>query len=192
MSKPSQLAKPSYLGLLNAIAVAEGGAARYFDAWAAATTSDEVRAVIGTIGLREAEHSLAFAKRIDELGFAVRRPASDDVQEKVAIAGSDRSDLEKFQRLALGEQMPDGPDVFDGMLADSTIDPQTGGLLGRYICEERDSGRLLRSCRSQLEAASAGAASPDQGDRLAALESKIDSLCSVVEELSARTNGASV
>ena len=30
------------------------------------------------------------------------------------------------------------------VLADKSIDPQTGALLGRFIAEERDSGRILR------------------------------------------------
>lgn len=186
--------KPSYLGLLNAIAVAEGNAARYFEAWAATTPSDEVRAVVHTVCLREAEHHLAFAKRIDELGFSVRPSGGDDTDEKVAIAGSDRSDLEKFRLLKTGEPEGDGPDVFDSMLQDRTIDPQTGGLLGRYIAEERDSGRRLRNCRALLEAAEAGGAGGSSGaaagdDRLATLEAKIDAICSVVEELRARANG---
>jgi hypothetical protein len=44
------------------------------------------------------------------------------------------------------------PDIFDRFFTDHSIDIQTGALLGRYICEERDSGRLLRSCYEQLKA----------------------------------------
>ena len=36
---------------------------------------------------------------------------------------------------------PGDPDIFSGFFTDSTIDIQTGALLGRYICEERDTGR---------------------------------------------------
>ena len=63
--------KPSYLGLLNAVAVAARQAAEYLECWAETTTNPDVRATLRTIALREAEHGVAFAKRIDELGYAV-------------------------------------------------------------------------------------------------------------------------
>ena len=36
-------------------------------------------------------------------------------------------------------------DQFARFFEDTTIDPQTGELLGRYIAEERDTGRRPRS-----------------------------------------------
>ena len=47
----------------------------------------------------------------------------------------------------------DEPDIFDGVFRNHSIDIRTGELLGRYIAEERDSGRLLRSCYEQLKKA---------------------------------------
>lgn len=149
--------KPSYLGLLNAISNAEGEAHCYLTAWAEATRRDDVRAVIETVALREGEHGLAFAKRMCELGFGVMKREDPKAAERMAIACSATlSDLEKFEQLGLGEPEVEGrPDIFAGMFADSTIDIQTGALLGRYIAEERDSGRLLRACRSALESEAA-------------------------------------
>ncbi len=151
--------KPSYLGLLNAISNAEGEAECYLDAWAAATCRDDVRAVIATVALREGEHAKAFAKRVCELGFAVQRREDGKGAARLAIAGSTTlSDLEKFQQLDVGSPAADGkPDIFAGMFGDSTIDIQTGALLGRYIAEERDSGRMLAGCRAALEAECAAA-----------------------------------
>ena len=60
--------KPSYIGLLNAIAVGETQAECYLSAWAGTTPDDAVRQVLTTIALREGEHASAFAKRINELG----------------------------------------------------------------------------------------------------------------------------
>ena len=37
------------------------------------------------------------------------------------------------------------------ILADTTIDPQTGALLGRFIAEERDTGRRLKACYQALK-----------------------------------------
>ncbi len=139
---------PSYLGLLNAIAVAEAEAEIYLDRWAEATESDGVRQVIHTVALREGEHAKAFEKRICELGFELRTRDPDPV--KVEIAGStELSDRQKFEALNLGNE-PDSPDVFSHMFDDPSIDIHTGGLLGRYIAEERDSGRMLRACYIEL------------------------------------------
>ena len=180
--------KPSYLGLLNAIAVAEGAAEEYLRCWAATTTNDEVRAVISTVAIREGEHAKAFEKRICELGYGLRSKPADP--EPLEVAGStDLSDREKFEKLRLGGEPADGPDVFAGMFADSTIDIQTGALLGRYIAEERDSGRLLRSCYQQLcraEEAGPDSASGDDGG-LAALSDRLDRIEACLAELAQRS-----
>ena len=39
------------------------------------------------------------------------------------------------------------------MFENKDLDPVTGGLLGRYIAEERDTGRLLTGCYGALCAA---------------------------------------
>ncbi len=165
--------KPSYLGLLNAIAVAEGEAERYLDRWAATTARDDVRGVIATVALREGEHAKAFEKRICELGYDIRPKADDPA--KMEIAGStELSDREKFEKLGVGSAPPEGPDVFAGMFADPSIDIQTGGLLGRYIAEERDSGRLLRSCYEQLCAEEAGPVESAPTTDLDAITARLD------------------
>jgi hypothetical protein len=178
--------KPSYLGLLNAIAVAESNAHEYLHAWIDVTPSAEVCAVLRTVAAREGEHGMSFAKRINELGFEVRRADDADHARKLEIAGSDRSDLEKMKALGLHRiDTGDRPDIFDNFFRDHSIDIRTAELLGRYIAEERDSGRLLRRCYEQLKAAakSGGAAHDGDGDRLTVLEDKIDTVCRAVEEL---------
>ena len=37
---------------------------------------------------------------------------------------------------------PDAPDPFASMFASPDIDPVTGALFGRFIAEEKDSGRM--------------------------------------------------
>jgi hypothetical protein len=155
--------KPSYLGLLNAISLGESEAGCYFAAWAAVTKDDAVRKVLTTVGLRESEHGMAFAKRMCELGYEVLPREGGEVEAKMAIASSTTlSDREKFEKLGLGRPVPDRVenDVFTRMLQDTTIDIQTGALLGRYIAEERDSGRMLAGCYGHLCAQGNGAVSP--------------------------------
>jgi len=144
--------KPSYLGLLNAISVGESQAGCYLAEWAKVTPSDDVRAVITTIALRESEHGMAFAKRIDELGFAVQDRPDPKQAERMIIAGSKAlTDKEKFEALGLGTRPINGTsDIFDGFFENKDLDPVTGGLLGRYVAEERDSGRKFADCYAIL------------------------------------------
>ncbi len=143
--------KPSYLGLLNAVALAESRAYRYLTEWAGVTGDPEVRRVLLTVAAREGEHGMSFARRINELGFEVRPKPDDKEAENLEVVRSDRSDLEKMEALGLDRlDTGDQPDIFDGFFSDHSIDIRTGELLGRYIAEERDSARLLRACYEQL------------------------------------------
>ena len=169
--------KPSYLGLLNSIANAEAAAECYLDAWAAVTPSDDVRQIIATVALREGEHGKAFAKRMCELGFNVSPRSDGQADERIQIAGSSTlSDREKFEKLGLARPSDTSkPDIFAGMFADASMDIQTTALMGRYVAEERDSGRMLLACYEQLsceeaEGNSTMAANGSVEDRLARIE----------------------
>jgi rubrerythrin len=176
--------KPSYLGLLNAIAVAEAQAHEYLHVWAEATPSDDVRKVLLTVAAREGEHGMSFARRINELGYEVRCKDDSGLTKAMEIVKSDCSDLEKMKALKLNKlDTGDKPDIFDGLFKDHSIDIRTGELLGRYIAEERDTARLLRSCYDQLVAASKSKSAPPAPDSLESLEAKVDTLCRAVEEL---------
>jgi rubrerythrin len=187
--------KPSYLGLLNALSLAESNAHCYLTEWAQRITDPDVRRVVLTVAAREGEHGLAFAKRIN--GFELLAKPDEGLQKKLDIVRSSCSDLEKMEALGLAqEKSADEPDVFDSFFEDHSIDIRTGELLGRYIAEERDSGRMLRECYGCLrQAADAQAAATKQdtkadkaaratAQRLTALEAKVDQLCSAIDDLS--------
>ena len=182
--------KPTYLGLLNALSLGETAAHEYLNAWIAVTEHDGVRATLETVTAREGEHGLAFAKRINELGYSVKAKDDPGQAKRMEIAASRTlSDLEKMERFGLGRGGDDDgePDFFSKIFFDRTIDIRTGELLGRYICEERDSGRLLRSCYEQLCAeagqAPSGTVTKVDDDRLAALDAKVDAVCAAVQQL---------
>ncbi len=146
-------AKPSYIGLLNAISVGETAAEPLFTAWANRTDDAKLAETLRFVGMREGEHGKAFAKRLLELGYEVRQPAEPGPNpDSFKIADSRRSDLRKFEELGFGMGQSD-TDIFDSMFNDKTIDPITGGLLGRYIAEERDSLRRLSAEHARLKAA---------------------------------------
>ena len=172
--------KPSYLGLLNEIALGEGRAYRYLRAWAEKTDDPDVRQVLETVAIREGEHSLAFEKRLCELGFSVLEKSDPNFEKTLDLVTSEKSDLEKFEGLGLGEER--GEDPFSELFADQTIDIQTGELLGRFIAEERDSGRLLRGCYEELKGR-AEVPSPGLADQLRQISSCLDSVTTGLEQL---------
>lgn len=143
--------KPSYLGLLNAIAVGELGGEALLCAWGSACTDPEVQPVLVLVMLREAEHARSFAKRINELGFSVQDRPDPKLAGRIEMASrSDLSDREKLEQLGFAKEPAAGPDFFARFFDDCTIDIHTGELLGRYISEERDTGRRFRACHAAL------------------------------------------
>ena len=180
--------KPTYLGLLNAIALGEAQAECYLSAWADVTPSDEVAHVLRSVAVREGEHGKTFAKRIWELGYSVLPRDDEGAAKRMDIASSTTlTDREKFEKLGLGRRpSDDGDDVFTSMFKDRTIDVATGELLGRYIAEERDSGRLLRACYELLCAAEAPSNGQASDEAIASIEKRLDRIESSLKKMAAR------
>jgi rubrerythrin len=145
--------KPTYLGLLNTISNGETQAARYFRAWLDITVDPAVRSVLQVVVNREAEHGLAFEKRLLELGYSlIERPNPEADAKLTFLSDPNRSDLDKILYLGYGEPRED---PFGQLFNDHSIDAQTGALLGRYIAEERDTIRRLRALAETLNNCSA-------------------------------------
>ena len=175
--------KPTYLGLLNAISLGESEAEGYLNCWAATTKSDDVRAIISMVALREGEHGKAFAKRMCELGYGVVPKEGSELDAKMAIASSTTlSDREKFEKLGVGKAPNPGKDIFSTFMDDTTMDIQTGALMGRYIAEERDSGRILRGCYDTLCSEGSGS-SPQQMASLEPLAAQLGRIEVLLEKL---------
>ena len=177
--------KPSYLGLLNAIALAEGRAHQYLSCWAAKTPDPDVKKVIATVAIREGEHSHAFTKRLCELGFTVQDRPDPQFEKNMAIANADCTDLEKFEALGFGGEGRNR-DPFKGVFDDESIDIKTGELLGRYIAEERDSGRMLRACYNVLRERAGHArraSGASSSSELRDLHGRLDEICAAIGKL---------
>ena len=142
------MSEPTYLALLNSIAVNEAKGEVLLNAWADATPDEALAQALRFVAIREGEHHWAFAKRMCELGHTVCEETAfqlfKDFDDLLAYISSDASDAEKIARTDGGGDSG-GKDIFTGFFNDTTIDPQTGALLGRYIAEERDSGRRLKA-----------------------------------------------
>jgi rubrerythrin len=179
--------KPSYLGLLNAIAVGESRGYELLSTWSEQTPNPELAQVLNFVAIREQEHAATFTKRLCELGYSVRQKSNDRFAEHLKLAGSDADDRDKFAEiLGYGSASDDSrgdsrdessDDPLAKLFDDATIDPATGALLGRFIAEERDSGRRLRGACEQL-----GDPATDD-NMLKEIAERLDRLSSTLEEL---------
>jgi len=135
--------KPAYLGLLNAISLAESRAGQYLEAWADVTPDEDLACTLRLVAARERSHGEVFCRRLAELGFSLRPKKDPADGERLAKYADPRiSDLEK-----VGPQRGEARDTFRDIkakMADGEYDPMTCNLLQWYIAEEEDSGRRLR------------------------------------------------
>ena len=76
--------KPSYIGLLNAISVAESEAECYLNAWAAVTPNDDVRSVLDHSDLRGALRSPGGRRDLSALGVLVFDQARNELIQALA------------------------------------------------------------------------------------------------------------
>jgi len=135
--------KPSYLGLLNAISLAESAAGVYLEAWADVTPNEDLACTLRLVAARERSHGEVFCRRIAELGYTLRRKPDPRGAEQLAkLSNPHISDLEKIPPRSEEESDPFG-DIRRRM-AEGDFDPMTVNLMNWYIAEEKDSGRRLR------------------------------------------------
>ncbi len=144
------MSEPTYLPLLNSIAVNECKGQQLLDAWACTTKDASLAQTLRFVAIREGEHAMAFTKRMCELGYPVNEDTAykvfEDFDGLLACVKSSMADAQKVEKLQGGNRDEgERKDPFRGFFNDTTIDPQTGELLGRYIAEERDSGRRLKA-----------------------------------------------
>jgi len=152
MQKTETQMKPRYLGLLNAISLAETQAGIYLNAWANATEDEELAATLRLVAARETSHGQLFCRMLTELGYGLRQKPDPDGQERIACYANPKvSDLEKIGK-ARGELERDPFGEIEQKLKEGFYDPVTTNLLNWYICEERDSGRRLREAYARVRA----------------------------------------
>lgn len=138
------VAKPKYLGLLNAISNAESAAGVYLTAWADVTPDPDLACTLRLVAARETSHGEVFCRRIAELGFELRKKPDPKGYEILAkLANPNIGDLEKIgDRDDRSDTDPFGD--IRRAIAEGEFDPMTANLMTWYIAEEADSGRRLR------------------------------------------------
>ena len=161
----SDAVKPPYLGLLNAIAIAERNAGSYLRTWADTTPDPELKRCLALVAAREATHGEVFRQRIERLGFSLLDKDDPMLAERLRIYGdTTRSDAEKigaFRRTPAQEAEIDAFfAALDARVADESIDALTRDTLRWYVHEERDSRELLRSAYARVEGRAPAAVPP--------------------------------
>ena len=144
--------KPSYLGLLNAISLAETEAGHYLTAWANATDDEELASTLRFVAARETSHGELFCRRLCELGYDLLPKADPKAAARLArYANPKISDCEK-----VGPEREDtGVEPFGDIrkaMADGVYDEMTCNMLQWYINEEIDSGRRLNAVYAKVRA----------------------------------------
>ncbi|MHB8530542.1 MAG: hypothetical protein ACYC8V_13665 [Caulobacteraceae bacterium] len=149
-------AKPTYLGLLNAISLAESDAGAYLCAWAGATEDPELAATLRLVAARETSHGDLFRRRLNELGYDLRPKPDAAAQKRMSrLADPQVADLEK-----LPPERPRPGDPFKDIiqrLASGEFDAMTANLVSWYIEEERDSEVRLAEAYARVRAKANGA-----------------------------------
>src|SRR6202789_2842014 len=88
--------KPPYLGLLNAISLAESEAGVYLEAWANATDDEDLGGTLRFVAARETSHGELFCRRLCELGYELRPKTDPKSASRLArYANPKVSDCEK-------------------------------------------------------------------------------------------------
>jgi len=158
--------KPRYLGLLNAISLAESEAGVYLEAWANATDDAELAQTLRLVAARETSHGELFCRRLCELGYELRPKPDPKAAARLArYANPKISDCEK-----VGPERREEGDTFADIrsnIAAGVYDPMTCNMLQWYINEEGDSGRRLREAYAKVRA-KAGLTKPNGASASAA------------------------
>ncbi|HUZ13686.1 MAG TPA: hypothetical protein VMU93_12650 [Caulobacteraceae bacterium] len=156
MAMTAAAEKPSYLGLLNAISLAESNAGQYLTAWAEATPDEDLACTLRLVAARETSHGEVFCRRLSELGYSLRHRRDPAAGERLARYADPRiGDLEK---IGPARETPD--DTFGEIrkaMAEGAYDPMTCNLLQWYIAEEEDSGARLREAYACVRDKAGGA-----------------------------------
>jgi hypothetical protein len=140
--------KPPYLGLLNAISLAETEAGVYLEAWANATDDTDLAGTLRLVAARETSHGEVFCRRVCELGYELRPKTDPKSASRLArYANPKISDCEK-----VGPEREAGDTFVDirQNIAAGAYDAMTCNLLQWYIAEEDDTGRKLREAYAKV------------------------------------------
>jgi rubrerythrin len=155
MTTAATTEKPTYLGLLNAISLAETAAGDLLEAWAKATPSEELASTLLLVAARERSHGDVFCRRLAELGYSLRPKPDPRAADRLAKLGNPGiSDLDKIP--GRREEEVDPFAEIRRRMAEGDFDPMTVNLMNWYIAEEKDSERRLQEAYDAVQKSKRG------------------------------------
>ena len=149
----TKVKKPEYLDLLNTISLQEERAGVWIQAWSDKTQNASLKQCLDLVAARETSHYHIFKRRIEELGFELRREVPADYGERMRIATSDMPDSEKIKALDDLQQLLPKPTVrerFEAAMDDDAVDPLTRSLLRWFSEVESDSAKYMRETYTKV------------------------------------------
>ena len=149
--------KPAYLDLLNTIALGEERAGVFLQVWSDKTQDPDLKQCLDLVTAREISHYHIFKRRIEELGFELRREVMPDLAERMQIAASDMSDSEKiksFDELTHRQPKPSIRERFEAAMDDEAVDPLTRSLLRWFSEVESDSAKSMKETYAKVQGTS--------------------------------------
>jgi GAF domain-containing protein len=152
----TEVQKPEYLDLLNAISLQEERAGVWIRAWSDKTQDADLKQCLDLVAARETSHYHIFKRRIEELGFELLREVPLDYGERMRIATSDMPDSAKIKALdEIQESLPKPTmrERFEAAMDDETVDPLTRSLLRWFSEVETDSGKSMRATYAKVQGA---------------------------------------
>lgn len=140
--------------LLNMICMQEGRAGVYLKAWANKTQHPDLKKCLSLVANREANNSLMFRRRIEELGFEVQEEVPAHLGDRMVVATSDTTDAEKIvalQEIQKREASAAPAERYEAAIADETVDPLTRAMLRYWREVEADSGRHRKAAYAKVQ-----------------------------------------
>ena len=182
--------RPTYLPMLEAIANAERQGHEYYQAWYDHATDPDLKETMRIVATRELEHSLAFTKRIDELGFECQPKEILDFTKQIgdrhvgllrlgeaAGAGAHRPGR---QGRSIPKNDPFGKSVQRTSPSTCRRARSSGATSPRSATPRGCSPRARPAMVAKYGSADAARTGPSTGSRV--LEEKLDALCAAVEQ----------
>jgi hypothetical protein len=147
---------PEYIELLNDIQLQESRAGIFLKAWAEKTLSSDLKGCLSMVAERETSHGDIFERRIRELGFSAHEKEDPIFAERLQVASSDMTDVDKIAWMREAQSRAPKPTVrerYEAAAEDESVDPLTRSLIRWFTGVEDDSGASMRQVYAQLEQA---------------------------------------
>ncbi len=147
-------AQADYIDLLNDIRLQEHRAGVFLKAWADKTGHSGLKGCLSFVAERETSHGDIFDRRIRELGGTPEDKDDALFHERLEVASSDMTDVEKIRWMREAQTRVTLPTVrqrYEAASEDESVDALTRSLIRWFTEVEDDSGASMREVYAEIE-----------------------------------------